>query len=60
MNCAVPPSNLADRLAVSFHWRARAVTDAELNILFEGGWRERRTGAWLAAVSRRDHFRRRL
>ncbi|MFI2644407.1 DUF6000 family protein [Streptomyces sp. NPDC018610] len=39
---------------------ARAVTDAELTILFEGSWRERRTAAWLAAVSRRDHFRERL
>lgn len=36
---------------------ARVVTDAELTILFEGSWRERRTAAWLAAVSRRDHFR---
>lgn len=36
---------------------AKAVTDAELTILFEGSWRERRTAAWLAAVSRRDHFR---
>ncbi|MFE4638802.1 DUF6000 family protein [Streptomyces sp. NPDC056773] len=36
---------------------ARAVADAELTILFEGSWRERRTAAWLAAVSRRDHFR---
>lgn len=39
---------------------ARVVTDAELTILFEGSWRERRTAAWLAAVSRRDHFRERL
>lgn len=39
---------------------AKAVTDAELTILFEGSWRERRTAAWLAAVSRRDHFRERL
>ncbi|MFD9793782.1 DUF6000 family protein [Streptomyces sp. NPDC059070] len=39
---------------------ARAVTDAELGILFQGSWRERRTAAWLAAVSRRDHFRDRL
>lgn len=39
---------------------ARAVTDAELTILFEGSWRERRTAAWLAAASRRDHFRERL
>jgi hypothetical protein len=39
---------------------AKAVTDVELTILFEGSWRERRTAAWLAAVSRRDHFRARL
>ncbi|MEV8340523.1 DUF6000 family protein [Streptomyces niveus] len=39
---------------------ARAVTDADLTILFEGSWRERRTAAWLAAVSGRDHFRERL
>ncbi|UWE10266.1 DUF6000 family protein [Actinacidiphila bryophytorum] len=36
---------------------AQAISDAELTILFEGSWRERRTAAWLAAVSRRDHFR---
>ncbi|MFE6848837.1 DUF6000 family protein [Streptomyces sp. NPDC057686] len=36
---------------------AKAVSDAELAILFEGSWREPRTAAWLAAVSRRDHFR---
>ncbi|MGW1963708.1 DUF6000 family protein [Streptomyces sp. NPDC001935] len=39
---------------------AKAVSDAELTILLEGSWRERRTAAWLAAVSRRDHFRERL
>jgi hypothetical protein len=39
---------------------AKAVSDAELTTLFEGSWRERRTAAWLAAVSRRDHFRERL
>ena len=39
---------------------ANAVSDAELTILFEGSWRERRTVAWLAAVSCRDHFRERL
>ncbi|MET7645050.1 DUF6000 family protein [Streptomyces sp. NPDC005426] len=39
---------------------AKAVSDAELTALFEGSWRERRTAAWLAAVSRRDHFRERL
>ncbi|WP_243869568.1 DUF6000 family protein [Streptomyces liangshanensis] len=40
--------------------RGRAVTDAELTVLLEGSWRERRTAAWFAAVSRRDHFRTRL
>lgn len=39
---------------------AKAVSDAELTILLEGSWRERRTAAWLAAVSRRDQFRERL
>ncbi|WP_433890508.1 DUF6000 family protein [Streptomyces sp. CA-111067] len=39
---------------------ADAVSDAELTTLLEGSWRERRTAAWLAAVSRRDHFRERL
>lgn len=39
---------------------AKAVSDAELTTLLEGSWRERRTAAWLAAVSRRDHFRERL
>lgn len=39
---------------------AKAVSDAELTTLFEGSWRERRTAAWLAAVSRRDYFRERL
>nr|WP_285555209.1 DUF6000 family protein [Streptomyces hygroscopicus] len=39
---------------------ANAVSDAELTILLEGSWRERRTAAWLAAVSRRAHFRERL
>ncbi|MER8115950.1 DUF6000 family protein [Streptomyces sp. NPDC094031] len=39
---------------------AKAVSDAELTALFEGSRRERRTAAWFAAVSRRDHFRERL
>ncbi|NUP22078.1 MAG: hypothetical protein HOZ81_39645 [Streptomyces sp.] len=37
---------------------AKTVSDAELTTLLEGSWRERRTAAWLAAVSRRDHLRR--
>ncbi|MEU3839294.1 DUF6000 family protein [Streptomyces sp. NPDC028635] len=36
---------------------AKAVSDAELTLLFQGSWRERRTAAWLAAISRRDQFR---
>ncbi|MFJ2740676.1 DUF6000 family protein [Streptomyces sp. NPDC087440] len=39
---------------------ARAVTDDELTLLFEGSWRERRTAAWLVAVSCRDRYRERL
>ncbi|WP_234321196.1 DUF6000 family protein [Streptomyces katrae] len=39
---------------------ANAVSDAELTILFEGSWRERRTAARLAVVSRRNHFREHL
>ncbi|MFI0967583.1 DUF6000 family protein [Streptomyces sp. NPDC021080] len=39
---------------------AKAVSDAELTTLFEGSRRERRTAAWLAAVSRRGHFREHL
>ncbi|MFD9475509.1 DUF6000 family protein [Streptomyces nojiriensis] len=39
---------------------AKAVSDTELTTLVEGSRRERRTAAWLAAVSRRDHFRERL
>ncbi|WP_395360660.1 DUF6000 family protein [Streptomyces sp. YH02] len=36
---------------------AGAVTPGELAILLEGGWRERRTAAWLIAVARRTEFR---
>ncbi|MFJ5546371.1 DUF6000 family protein [Streptomyces sp. NPDC093225] len=36
---------------------AHDITPAELGILFEGGWRERRTAAWLVAVAHRTEFR---
>ncbi|MFD3532527.1 DUF6000 family protein [Streptomyces sp. NPDC058664] len=39
---------------------AGAITPGELAILLEGGWRERRTAAWLIAVARRTEFRERL
>ena len=38
----------------------RYVTPRELTILLEGGWRERKTTAWLIAVARRTEFRERL
>lgn len=33
------------------------ITDPELEVLDHGGWRERKTAAWLIAVSRRTRFR---
>ncbi|MFI7359987.1 DUF6000 family protein [Streptomyces avidinii] len=33
------------------------ITPTELGILFEGGWRERKTAAWLVAVAHRTEFR---
>ncbi|WP_129839895.1 DUF6000 family protein [Streptomyces sp. RFCAC02] len=39
---------------------AGGITARELTVLFEGGWRERRTAAWLVAVSGRTEFRERL
>ncbi|MET9727835.1 DUF6000 family protein [Streptomyces zaomyceticus] len=36
------------------------ITPRELAVLLEGGWRERRTAAWLIAVARRTEFRERL
>ncbi|KPI04488.1 hypothetical protein OK074_4622 [Actinobacteria bacterium OK074] len=39
---------------------ADEITPHELGILLEGGWRERRTAAWLIAVARRAEFRERL
>ncbi|MFD8788287.1 DUF6000 family protein [Kitasatospora sp. NPDC059599] len=39
---------------------AADITPRELTILLEGGWRERKTAAWLIAVARRTEFRERL
>ncbi|MFI1050046.1 DUF6000 family protein [Streptomyces griseoruber] len=36
------------------------ITARELTVLLEGGWRERKTAAWLIAVARRTEFRERL
>ncbi|MEU1201572.1 DUF6000 family protein [Streptomyces sp. NPDC005813] len=36
------------------------ITPCDLTILLEGGWRERRTAAWLIAVARSASFRERL
>ncbi|MEV7001753.1 DUF6000 family protein [Streptomyces sp. NPDC093982] len=39
---------------------AGEITPAELGILLEGGWRERRTASWLVAVAGRTEFRSRI
>ncbi|NEC67563.1 DUF6000 family protein [Streptomyces sp. SID9727] len=39
---------------------AGVITPRELTVLLEGGWRERKTAAWLIAVARRTEFRERL
>lgn len=39
---------------------AGEITPAELGILFEGGWRERKTASWLVAVAGRTEFRSRI
>lgn len=49
-----------DRFARSLAEDAELITAHELVTLLEGGWRERRTAAWLIAVSRRTEFRERL
>jgi hypothetical protein len=36
---------------------AGEITPAELGILFEGGWRERKTASWLVVVADRTEFR---
>ncbi|MGW6243061.1 DUF6000 family protein [Streptomyces roseolus] len=33
------------------------ITPTELGVLFEGGWRERKTAAWMVAVAHRVEFR---
>jgi hypothetical protein len=39
---------------------ASEISPRELGVLFDGGWRERKTAAWLAAVAGRTEFRERL
>lgn len=39
---------------------AEVVTAEEIGVLLEGGWRERRTAAWLVAVGGRTEFRERV
>jgi hypothetical protein len=36
---------------------AVTISDGDLNVLFEGGWRERITAAWLVGMARRTTFR---
>ncbi|MEY9988582.1 hypothetical protein ABIE67_000614 [Streptomyces sp. V4I8] len=36
------------------------ITPRELTVLLSGGWRERKTAAWLIVVARRTEFRERL
>lgn len=36
---------------------AYEITPTELGVLFEGGWRECKTAAWLVAVAHRTEFR---
>jgi len=42
-----------DRLARGLAGDAALITAYELSLLLEGGWRERRTAAWLIAISGR-------
>lgn len=49
-----------DRFARCLAEDAELITTHELVTLLDGGWRERRTAAWLIAVSRRTEFRERL
>ncbi|MFJ5293000.1 DUF6000 family protein [Streptomyces sp. NPDC088348] len=39
---------------------ASEITSAELCVLFEGGWRERKTASWLVVVAGRTEFRSRI
>ncbi|MFH8842082.1 DUF6000 family protein [Streptomyces sp. NPDC017868] len=49
-----------DRFVRALGEDARLITPDQIATLLEGGWRERRTAAWLIAVSRRTEFRERL
>ncbi|MEU1484199.1 DUF6000 family protein [Streptomyces sp. NPDC005752] len=49
-----------DRFVRDLRHDAGLITAGEIATLLEGGWRERRTAAWLVAVSRRTEFRERL
>ncbi|MFF4243627.1 DUF6000 family protein [Streptomyces sp. NPDC001822] len=49
-----------DRFTRSLRDDAGLITADEIAMLLEGSWRERRTAAWLVAVSRRTEFRERL
>ncbi|MEU6606566.1 DUF6000 family protein [Streptomyces shenzhenensis] len=49
-----------DRFVRDLSEDAGLITAQEIATLLEGGWRERRTATWLAAVSRRTEFRARL
>ncbi|MGV9313603.1 DUF6000 family protein [Streptomyces sp. NPDC003691] len=54
------PSPEYDRFLRRLSEDAGVITPHEIATLFEGGWRERRTAAWLVAVSRRTEFRGRI
>ncbi|MFE6765396.1 DUF6000 family protein [Streptomyces sp. NPDC057689] len=49
-----------DRFMRDLREDAGLITADEIAKLLEGGWRERRTAAWLVAVSRRTEFRERI
>ncbi|MER5712359.1 DUF6000 family protein [Streptomyces sp. NPDC002122] len=49
-----------DRFVRALGEDSRLITPHEIATLLEGGWRERRTAAWLIAVSRRTEFREQL
>jgi hypothetical protein len=49
-----------DRFTRDLAGDAEHITAHGLSMLLEGGWRERRTAAWLIAVSGRTEFRERL
>ncbi|MFF7385347.1 DUF6000 family protein [Streptomyces griseoluteus] len=51
------PSPASDRFMRDLREDAGRITPSEIAKLLEGSWRERRTAAWLVAVSRRTEFR---